>query len=152
MRNGYGHMMIDHMVERIRQMRAERAERLSALRTPADAAAYQEHALAAIAEAFRPRPDTTSLNARITGIIDRPQYTIEKVLFEARPGSLVTANLYLPKGLDGPAPCVLGTCGHSAEGKAAPLYQAFAQRLAVSGFVTLIFDPVNQGERDQYAL
>ena len=152
MRNGYGHMMIDHMVERIRQMRAERAERLSALRTPADAAAYQEHALAAIAEAFRPRPDTPSLNARITGIIDRPQYTIEKVLFEARPGSLVTANLYLPKGLDGPAPCVLGTCGHSAEGKAAPLYQAFAQRLAVSGFVTLIFDPVNQGERDQYAL
>jgi cephalosporin-C deacetylase-like acetyl esterase len=152
MRNGYGHMVIDHMVERVRRVRAERAKRLAALRTREDAAAYQAHALAAIARAFSPRPEKTPLNARVTGAVERSEYTIEKVIFESRPGSLVTANLYLPKGLDGPAPCVLGTCGHSAEGKGAPLYQAFAQRLAVSGFVTLLYDPVNQGERDQYAL
>ena len=49
-------------------------------------------------------------------------------------------------------PCVLGACGHSADGKAAPVYQAFCQRLALTGFVVLIYDPANQGERDQYAL
>ncbi|MBN1400532.1 MAG: prolyl oligopeptidase family serine peptidase, partial [Anaerolineae bacterium] len=63
---------------------------------------------------------------------------------------LVSANLYVPAHLDGPAPCALGTCGHSALGKATPLYQAFCQRLVASGFVVLIYDPLSQGERDQY--
>lgn len=152
MRNGYGHMVLDEMVARVRRTRTERRARLAALQGAADAAAYQKGLLPAIERAFSPRPAKTPLNARITGRIERPAYWIEKVLLESRPGCLVTANLYLPKHLDGPAPCVLGTCGHSAEGKAADLYQAFAQRLAASGFVTLIYDPFNQGERDQYAL
>ena len=152
MRNGYGHMVLDDMVSRLRRMRAERTERLVSLRNAADARAYQEGLWPAIARAFSPRPEKSPLNAQITGMIDRSAYVIEKVLFESRPGCLVTANLYLPKGLDGPAPCVLGTCGHSADGKAAEAYQGFAQRLAVSGFVTLLYDPFNQGERDQYAL
>jgi dienelactone hydrolase len=44
----------------------------------------------------------------------------------------------------------VGTCGHSANGKAAAAYQAFAQGLARQGYVTLLFDPLGQGERMQY--
>ena len=151
MRTGYGHMMLDHMVHRVREMRALRARHLAGLQTVQDALAYREHARETVARAFAPAPPKTPLNARVTGRIQCPDYAIEKVIFESRPGLLVTANLYLPNDLDGPAPCVLGACGHSANGKAYAAYQGFAQRLAMNGFVVLIYDPINQGERDQYA-
>ena len=50
-----------------------------------------------IRTSFGPEPAKTPLNTRITGIIERPDYRIEKCLFESRPGFLVTANLYVPK-------------------------------------------------------
>src|SRR4030095_13965846 len=103
-----------------------------------------------IRESFGPEPERTPLNARITGIVERDAYKIEKVIFESRPEFLVTANLYVPKGRKFPLPGVVGTCGHSANGKAIEAYQSFAQGLARQGYVVLIFDPLGQGERLQY--
>ena len=103
-----------------------------------------------IAQCFGPFPEKTPLNAQVTGMVERDAYTIEKVIFESRPGFLVTANLYVPKGHKGPLPGVVGTCGHSTNGKAADAYQSFAQGLARMGYVVLIFDPIGQGERLQY--
>ncbi|MBC7254894.1 MAG: prolyl oligopeptidase family serine peptidase, partial [Chloroflexi bacterium] len=150
MRNGYAHMVHDDLVRRVRAIHAERAARLASLQTREEALAYQARVRAAIRQAFGPWPERTPLNAHITGSLERSTYRIEKVLFESRPGFLVTANLYLPLNLKAPAPAVLGVCGHSANGKASALYQGFCQRLARAGFVTLIFDPISQGERDQY--
>lgn len=48
-----------------------------------------------------PFPPRTPLNVRLTGVIDRENYCVRKILFESRPGFLVSANLYLPKGHDG---------------------------------------------------
>jgi dienelactone hydrolase len=62
----------------------------------------------------------------------------------------VTANLYVPKNVEFPCPGVVGTCGHSSNGKAAAAYQSFAQGLARLGYVCLIYDPIGQGERLQY--
>jgi dienelactone hydrolase len=146
----YPHMVHDHLVSQVRQVHAARAARLGQIETVDDALAYRERVRAAVGRAFAPCPEKTPLNARVTGTLDLPYYRIEKLIFESRPGCLVTANLYLPRGLDRPAPCVLGTCGHSEPGKAAELYQAFSQRLARAGFVVLIYDPFSQGERDQY--
>lgn len=150
MRTGYGHMMLDYYVAKLREMRAERAVRLAGLRTRADALAYQDRVREAIRAAFAPLPAKTPLNARVTGIVERLTYRIEKVLFESRPGCLVTANLYVPNDLAAPAPGVLAPCGHSTDGKASAFYQGFCQRLVANGFVVLIYDPFNQGERDQY--
>ncbi|MBA4192172.1 MAG: hypothetical protein C0467_29705, partial [Planctomycetaceae bacterium] len=47
-------------------------------------------------------------------------------------------------------PGVVGSCGHSHNGKAEPAYQSFCQGLARMGYVVLIFDPIGQGERLQY--
>jgi cephalosporin-C deacetylase-like acetyl esterase len=152
MRNGYGHMMIDHMIERMRAIRADRDARLAAVRTRDDALAYQARCRKAVRAACSPVPERTPLNARVVGAIQRRDCTIERVIYESRPGLLVTANLYIPSRLDAPAPCVLGTCGHSANGKAIDLYQGFCLRLVRNGFVVPIYDPINQGERDQYAL
>jgi dienelactone hydrolase/pimeloyl-ACP methyl ester carboxylesterase len=104
-----------------------------------------------IAASFGPFPAKTPLNPRVTGVVQRDQYTIEKVIFESRPAFPVTANLYLPKGRKFPLPGVVGSCGHSNNGKANDAYQSFAQGLARLGYVVLIYDPIGQGERLQYA-
>jgi dienelactone hydrolase len=148
--NGYAHIVHDHYVAQVRDIAAERRRRLSGVRTRKQALDYQEGVRRAIHRIFRPRPRRTPLNPRITGAIERPSHRIEKILFESRPGCLVSANLYLPNRLNRPAPAVIGSCGHSEAGKAAPLYQGFCQRLSANGFVVLIYDPFSQGERDQY--
>jgi len=147
---GYQHMMIDYHVARLREIRRERTAKLKAIRNRRQAEKYQETVRHALAGAFRPRPPKTPLNARITGVLERGTYRIEKVVFESRPGCLVTANLYLPSGDGGKKPAVLFPCGHSGNGKAWTSYQQTCQRLARNGFVALIYDPICQGERDQY--
>ncbi|MHC4332136.1 MAG: alpha/beta hydrolase family protein, partial [Planctomycetota bacterium] len=83
-------------------------------------------------------------------MIERDTYKVEKIIFESRPNFLVTANLYIPKGRTFPLPGVVGTCGHSSNGKASEFYQSFSQGLARQGYVVLIYDPIGQGERLQY--
>lgn len=149
-KNGYGHMVLDHIVSQVKTINEDRAKRLAAIRTRKQAFAYQKKVQKAIAKAYKPTPRKTALNAQVADIIERKHYNIEKITFESRPGCLVTGHLYVPKNLKEPAPGVIGSCGHSATGKMADAYQSFCQRLARNGFVTLIFDPFNQGERDQY--
>ena len=45
---------------------------------------------------------------------------------------------------------VLFLCGHAQNGKASGDYQTCAITLAKQGFVVLMIDPVNQGERYQF--
>ncbi len=124
--------------------------RRSAIASRADAESYIDHVRGLIRECFGPLPERTPLKPRILGVIDREQYRIEKVVFESRPGFLVSANLYVPKFGPFPRPGVVATCGHSNNGKSAEAYQSFAQGLARIGYVVLIFDPIGQGERLQY--
>ena len=149
-RTGYQHMVVDYYIDRFRELREQRRQRLRAVRTLAQARKYQEQVRRALRRCIDPRPRRTPLNARITGSITRAHHIIEKVSFESRPGCLVTAHLYRPRDLREPAPAVLGCCGHSDYGKLEPLYQEFCQRLVRAGFVVLIYDPFCQGERDQY--
>ncbi len=148
--NRFPRMVQEYYVDRVRAIYHDRLERLAALRTKADAEAYVRGVREKIRQSFGPFPEKTPLEPRITGVIERDLYKIEKVIFESRPGFLVTANLYIPKGRSFPLPGVIGTCGHSANGKAAETYQAFAQGLAKLGYVTLIYDPIGQGERLVY--
>lgn len=92
----------------------------------------------------------TPLNARVTGVIERQGYRVEKLLFDSLPGFHVTANLYVPTGKPGPFPAVLGTAGHSQFGKAAAVYQRAWISLARRGYVVLAYDPPGQGERIEY--
>lgn len=149
--NGYQHMVLDYYVSKVRGIHQQRSERLRSIKTKRQALLYQQEAQKAIDRAFSPRPRKTALNPKIVDVIQKPGYRIEKIIFESRPGCLVTANLYVPNNLKGKAPGVVGTCGHSDDGKACNLYQGFCQRLVASGFVALLYDPFNQGERDQYS-
>ncbi|MDZ4687139.1 MAG: prolyl oligopeptidase family serine peptidase [Planctomycetaceae bacterium] len=146
----YGRMVHEFYDEQVRSAQAVGLARQAALRSRADAENYVKFVQDQIHEAFEPWPEKTPLKPRVSGIVDRDQYTIEKVTFESRPEFFVTANLYVPKGRKFPLPGVVGSCGHSANGKAAGPYQSFAQGLARQGYVVLIFDPIGQGERFQY--
>ncbi|HEV7226106.1 MAG TPA: hypothetical protein VGN42_25590, partial [Pirellulales bacterium] len=59
-----------------------------------------------------PMPERTDLKAVVTGKLENEFFTVEMVQFQSRPGLYVTGNLYLPKGLEKPAPAVLYVCGH----------------------------------------
>lgn len=148
---GYGHMVLDDLVTRVRAMRKERTARLASVNTRSEAEAYALHAKAAIRQAFV-LPERTPLNVQHIETITPDTMRIEKLTFESRPGFVVTANLYLPASLQDRAPAVLCPCGHADPGKGYVLYQQICQRLTQAGFVVLTYDPINQGERDQYAL
>jgi dienelactone hydrolase len=143
-------MVQEYFVDQVRQAQQQGDQRRAALQSRQDAEAYARDVQEKIQRCFGPWPEKTPLNPRITGVVEREQYRIEKVIFESRPGFLVTGNLYIPKGRPFPLPGVIGTCGHSENGKAYQAYQGFAQGLARQGYVVLIFDPIGQGERLQY--
>lgn len=148
--NRFPRMMQDYFMSKMRNIEAKSKKRQSALKTKSDAEAYVREVRSKIKKCFGPWPEKTPLHAKVTGILDRDIYKIEKVIFESRPGFKITANLYVPTNKKLPLPAVVGTCGHGDPGKATPIYQSFAQGLARQGYVVLIFDPIGQGERLQY--
>ena len=148
--NRFPRMVQEFYVARENALHRQRLDRLAALKTKTDAEGYVRDVRGKIRESFGPFPEKTPLNARVTKVVERDAYNIENVLFESRPGFLVSANLYIPRGRRLPLPGVVGSCGHSANGKAIDTYQSFCQGLARLGYVVLIFDPIGQGERMQY--
>src|SRR5687767_9610643 len=148
--NRFPRMVQEFFVKRENEIHDLRLKRLSALQTKTDAEAYVQTVRDKVRGLFGPYPEKTPLHPRVTKVVERDAYTIENVLFESRPGFLVSANLYVPKGRRFPLPGVVGSCGHSVNGKAIDTYQSFCQGLARLGYVVLIFDPIGQGERMQY--
>ena len=49
----------------------------------------------------------TPLNAKVTGKLERENFTVEKIIFESHPGFYVTAAMFIPKKLTKPAPAVI---------------------------------------------
>jgi len=148
--NRFPRMVQEYFVQQVAQSSQISAERISQLKNKVEVLNYLEETRDRIQTCFGPWPDKTPLNPRTTGVIERDEYTIEKIVFESRPGFLVTGNLYLPRNRAFPLPGVLGTCGHMPEAKAAEPYQAFAQSLARLGYIVFIYDPIGQAERLQY--
>ena len=146
----YGHMVHEYTVGRVRQILQARADRIAAMQTRAEAEAYVEEVRAKVTQCFPALPPRTDLNVQITGSLECKDFRVEKVIYESRPGFLVSANLYLPAPIEKELPCVLGLCGHSDIAKAFGPYQFFAQGLARKGFVVLMVDPICQGERRQF--
>lgn len=94
-------------------------------------------------------PQRTPLHAKVTARVPRDGYCIEKVLFESLPGFHVPALVFVPDPARFPAPypAVLVSCGHSSVGKAEPDYQRACVMGAREGFLMMIYDPIDQGER-----
>lgn len=148
--NRFPRMIQEYFVRLVREVEKSAESRRSLLKSRQDAETYVKEVRDKIQQCFGPWPAKTPLNARITGILERDTYKVEKVIFNSRPEFPVTANLYVPAGRKFPLPGIIGSCGHSDPGKSTDYNQSFAQGLARLGFVVLIFDPIGQGERLQY--
>lgn len=99
-----------------------------------------------------PLPPKTDLKATVTGTLDHPDFTVEKLHYQSRPGLYVTANVYVPKKLSAPAPAILYVCGHAvvktngvSYGNKAG-YQHWGAWFARNGYVCMVVDTVQLGE------
>ncbi len=88
--------------------------------------------------------------ARTVSRRETDRFTLETVLLPVGKGSLASANLYLPLHREGRGPAALVVVGHTDQGKADPEYQYLAQALVHAGFVTLVLDPLGEGERFEH--
>ncbi|MEZ5330083.1 MAG: acetylxylan esterase [Verrucomicrobiales bacterium] len=70
-----------------------------------------------VAVGLWPMPDRTPLNPIVHGLVDRGDYTVERVAIETLPGFYLTGSLYRPKGTHGRVPAVLSPHGHWADGR-----------------------------------
>jgi dienelactone hydrolase len=99
-----------------------------------------------------PLPERTDLKVKVTGIVERTDFVIEKILYQSRPGLYVTANLYRPKEVKAPLPAILYVCGHSKVEKDGIIYGCKAHYqhhpawYAANGYVCLIVDTLQLGE------
>lgn len=100
-----------------------------------------------------PLPERTPLKAEVTRTLDHPEFTVDMVHFQASPGLYVTGNLYIPKGLEGPAPTILYVCGHSNFGHLDGVrygnkvaYQHHGIWFAQNGYVAFVIDTIHMGE------
>ena len=79
-----------------------------------------------------PEPTRTPLNAVVHGRIEREDFTVEKVFFEAMPGFFVTGTLYRPR-TPGPHPAVLCAHGHWEDARWAARSEAEMKKELASG-------------------
>ena len=141
-------MLARYLERQIDERLEGRRKEVAALKTPEAIRRRQADIRSKFLTALGDLPPKTPLNARVVGRDPRDGYSVERVIYESRPGHHVTANLYLPTG-PSPFPGVLVPCGHSANGKAAETYQRISILLAKNGMAALCYDPCGQGERIQ---
>ena len=136
--------------EAMRLDRAADAE-WTACKTREELAVRQSEVRRRTIDAIGGLPEKTPLNARTLGRVQKDGYVVEKVLFESRPKHYVTAHLFLPDDprFKPPYPGAVSPCGHSLAGKGAPWYQRVGVTGAKLGVATLVYDPIEQGERHQ---
>lgn len=146
----YSRCLPDYLGRIAREAAARRVAALDACTTPALVRARQKHVRDSFWSLIGGQPARTPLNVRTTGSFTRPNYAVEHIVYESRPGLLIPANLYIPNSNEQRLPGVLFQMGHSLNGKAAALYQYCIQSLVQLGFVVLAFDPMGQGERTAY--
>ena len=144
-----GNYLQESTVRQIRELNIERNARIDALKTRADAEAYVKSVREKIAACF-PMPEDRSVPpAEITGVVEYPDFKIEKIIYLSRENFPVSANLFLPK-TPGKHPGVIFLCGHSGNGKLSEAYRSGAANLAAKGYAVLLIDPISQGERWQF--
>ena len=140
--------MTDAYLTRIEQkdLAARKAE-IAAIHTAAAVKERQAYIRKTLLRELGGFPDRTPLHAQITGTIDNPDYTVQKLVYQSLPHFYVTANVYVPKHGKKPYPAVVGVAGHSPDGKSFKTYQTVWASLAQRGILVLAIDPVGQGER-----
>ncbi len=144
-------MMKRYLTQKVDQANVRWQKNFEALETTGDIKAYQEKLCSQFRKALGDFPVRMPLNPQVTGVLKRPGYRVDKLIYESRPQHYVAAICFVPESgkYKAPYPGVLVPCGHTPNGKAWKEYQTMGALLAINGMVALVFDPIEQGERVQ---
>lgn len=128
----------------------KRKKRFNTISSKSEALAYIEEIKNSFNSCLGELSGSRIVNASVAKTMDKGDYLIDNILIESLPGYYLTANFYYPKAAKNASPSILFLCGHSANGKAYPIYVSFCVEAVLNGFCVLTFDPVGQGERKMY--
>ncbi|MHC4143532.1 MAG: acetylxylan esterase [Planctomycetota bacterium] len=143
--------MISRDIERRRLLAIQRENTTwSKVKSREDWERFRDLRLNALRESlgqFPPPPK--DLNIEATGRIEGNGYRLENIVFESRPGLLVTANLYLPAKPRKSMPAVLFSHSHHNPKTQGEL-QDMGMTWARQGWLVFVMDHLGHGERRQH--
>jgi hypothetical protein len=141
----------NHVYARSRAAFAAGDQARDGIRDTAALGLRQESMRAAFVESFGGLPPSDGPVPVETRSVHRePGLAIANLVYQPRPATFVTANLYIPDGIRGSTGAVLFLSGHLPEARLSDEYQVVCRHLAREGLVVLAPDPVGQGERLSY--
>lgn len=143
-------MLIHHLNDRAFAMLESRDRVIASLTSREDWIRRQQEVKSKLIEITGPFPEKTQLNARITGVVKKDGFRVEKVVFESMPSFYVTGCLFIPEKIKGKRPAILNVIGHTDISFRGEIYQDLILNLVRKGFIVFAIDPVGQGERFQY--
>lgn len=138
--------------QKLHEMDVDADAAWTALRDRAEYDAYRKAMHGRMLQAIGAFPERTPLNARVVATVKKDGYRIEKTLFESMPGLFVTANLFVPDSdaFKAPYPAIVMSCGHADDGKDCDTYLRACVLAVKQGFVAMMYDPYEQGERREF--
>ncbi len=148
--NHPGSMLIQDLIRQANDLYHIRDAEIAELRTKSDWLERQTLVREKLAKLVGPFPEKTPLNPRITGVLHKDGYRVEKLIYESMPDFYVTGCLFIPEDMDGKVPAVLNVIGHNQDAFRAELYQKVYLNLVKKGIMVLAIDPIGQGEHLQY--
>ncbi len=148
--NNAGSMLIHDLIGQANDYYTLRDGEIAKLKTRSDWQKRQVLVKDKLLKLVGPFPEKTPLNARITGVLYKEGYRVEKIIYESMPNFYVTGCLFIPDKIDGKIPAVLNVIGHNQEAFRAELYQKVYLNLVRKGIIVLAIDPIGQGEHVQY--
>ncbi len=147
--NNPGSLLINYLNDQAFIYYAKRDLEIASISTPEGWKQRQEYVRSRLKEMFGGIPAAGPVNARVTGVIKKDGYRIEKILFESFPDFYVTGCLYVPDKIWKKAPAILNVIGHNQEAFRNPLYQVINYNLVRKGIIVFAIDPPGQGEHVQ---
>lgn len=145
-----GMMLVHHLNGLTRSCLKSRVDELGKLESAQAWVKRQEEVRQTLDQILGPWPARSPLKPRVTGILHKAGYRVEKIVFESMPNFQVTGALFIPEGHPGRGPAILNVIGHSAPAFRRDIYQNVILNLVHKGFVVFAIDPLGQGERLQY--
>jgi dienelactone hydrolase len=140
----------DYLRDQIKEANKRDREAWNAVKTKEDWEKFRDERIKALRESLGTWPEVPkNMAIRVTKTIETPDYRIDNLLYESRPGVWVDGNLYYPATLRAAMPVILIAHSHHA-----PKHQGELQDMGVTwaklGCIVLVIDQLGHGERRQH--
>ncbi len=143
-------MLYQNVRPRIQAANERESKAWGEIKTRQDWERYRDARIKALRESLGQFPaPPKDLKVKVTGTLEGDGYRIENLVFESRPGLLVTANLYLPAKPPKMMPGIL-LCHSHHNPKTEGELQDMGMNWARLGCMVLVMDQLGHGERRQH--